>query len=76
MIEIRALHRHEEFVEAVKLQQIIWGFDEIDLLPVRLFVTATKIGGQAFGAFDGERMVGFCLAIPGMKAGRQPELSA
>lgn len=69
MIEIRALHTHDEFVEAVQLQQVIWGFEEVELLPVRLFVTATKVGGQAFGAFDGGRMVGFCLAIPGIKAG-------
>ncbi len=68
MIEIRALHNQNEFVEAVKLQQTIWGFEDIELLPVRLFVTATKVGGQAFGAFDAGRMIGFCLAIPGIKA--------
>jgi predicted GNAT superfamily acetyltransferase len=68
MIEVRALRDHEEFVEAVRLQQLIWGFEELELLPVRLFVTATKVGGQVFGAFDADRMVGFCLAIPGMKS--------
>ncbi len=68
-IETRALTTHAEFNEAVRLQQQIWGFEDVELLPVRLFVVATKIGGQAFGAFDGERMVGFCLAIPGLKAG-------
>lgn len=74
MIEIRALRTHEEFIEAVNLQQVIWGFEEVELLPVRLFVTATKVGGQAFGAFDGGRMVGFCLAIPGIKSGGKPYL--
>lgn len=74
MIEIRALHTHEEFVEAVQLQQLIWGFDEVELLPVRLFVTATKVGGQAFGAFDRGRMIGFCLAIPGIKSKGKPYL--
>ncbi|HWZ30869.1 MAG TPA: GNAT family N-acetyltransferase [Bryobacteraceae bacterium] len=74
MIEIRALHNHDEFVEAVRLQQLIWGFEEVELLPVRLFVTATKVGGQAFGAFDGGNMVGFCLAIPGIKAKDKPYL--
>lgn len=69
MIEIRPLTTHSEFQEAVQLQQQIWGFEEIELLPLRLFVVATKVGGQAFGAFDGKRMVGFCLAIPGLKAG-------
>ena len=68
MIEIRALHQHEEFVGAVRLQQLIWGFEDVELLPVRLFVTASKVGGQAFGAFDQGRMVGFCLAIPGIKS--------
>jgi predicted GNAT superfamily acetyltransferase len=69
MIEVRALVEHAEFAGAIKLQQIIWGFDDIDVLPLRLFVTATKIGGQVFGAYDGARMIGFCLAIPGIKAG-------
>jgi predicted GNAT superfamily acetyltransferase len=69
MIEVRALTAHADFEEAVRLQQQIWGFEEIELLPLRLFVVATKVGGQAFGAFDGKRMVGFCLAIPGMKPG-------
>ena len=69
MIEIRALSDTEEFREAVDLQRTIWGFAELELLPVRLFVVAHKVGGQVFGAYDGDRMVAFCLSIPGLKAG-------
>lgn len=69
MIEVRALTEHREFAEAVALQRTIWGFEEIELLPVRLFVVATKVGGQVFGAFDQGRMVAFLLAIPGLKPG-------
>jgi len=69
MIEIRPLTAHAEFQDAVRLQQQIWGFEEIELLPLRLFVVALKVGGQVFGAFDGQRMIGFCLAIPGLKPG-------
>ncbi len=69
MIETRQLETLAEFQDAVRLQQDIWGFEAIELLPVRLFVVASKIGGHAFGAYDGPRMVGFCLAIPGIKAG-------
>jgi predicted GNAT superfamily acetyltransferase len=69
MIEARALATHAELSEAVRLQKHIWGFADIELLPLRLFVVAIKVGGQALGAFDGERMVGFCLAIPGLKPG-------
>ncbi len=69
MIEVRSLTEHREFAEAVALQKTIWGFEEIELLPVRLFVVATKVGGQVFGAFDQGRMVAFLLAIPGLKPG-------
>jgi len=68
-IGIRELSTIEEFRDAVHLQQVIWGFEEIELLPVRLFVVASKIGGQSLGAYDGERMIGFALAIPGLKPG-------
>lgn len=68
-VTVRALTTEPEFADAVRLQKEIWGFNDIELLPVRLFIVATKVGGQAFGAYDASRMVGFCLAIPGLKAG-------
>jgi predicted GNAT superfamily acetyltransferase len=74
VILVRPLTTHVEFAAAVDLQRQIWGFDEIELLPVRLFVTALKVGGQALGAFDGHRMIGFCLAIPGIHGKGKPYL--
>ncbi len=67
MIEVRTLAAHAEFREALRLQKEIWGFEDVELLPLRLFVVASKIGGQVLGAFEGARMIGFCLAIPGLK---------
>lgn len=67
--EIRELHAIGDLAEAVRLQQRIWGFDDIDLVPLRMFVVATKIGGQALGAFDKNAMIAFCLCLPGLKAG-------
>lgn len=69
MIEVRDLEALDDLAAAVRLQKEIWGFQEIELLPVRLFVVATKVGGQVFGAFDGGTMIGFLLAIPGVKPG-------
>ena len=66
-MNVRALSGHAEFAEAVRLQKEIWGFPDLELLPVRFFVVASRIGGQTFGAFDGNRMAGFLLAIPGIK---------
>ncbi len=68
-ITVRPLATQEEFEGAVELQKEIWGFNDMELVPVRLFVIAAKVGGQAFGAFDGPLLVGYCLAIPGLKAG-------
>jgi len=69
MIEIRALTTPPQFREAVALQKLTWGFADIELIPVRVFVTAQFVGGQTLGAYDQDRMVGFCLSIPGVKQG-------
>jgi predicted GNAT superfamily acetyltransferase len=69
MIDTRPLTEREDLKTVVRLQREIWGFEDVDLIPLRLFVVATKIGGQVFGAFDGQQMIGFCMAIPGLKAG-------
>ncbi len=68
-IEVRSLSEYADLLEAVRLQKVIWGFSDLDLLPPRMFVVAHKIGGQVLGAYDGDRMVGFCLGIPGLKPG-------
>jgi predicted GNAT superfamily acetyltransferase len=68
MIQVRRLATIEEFSEALQLQQCVWGFADADLVPLPVFVVASHTGGQVLGAFDG-RMVGFCLAFTGLKAG-------
>ncbi len=69
-VEIRALTELDEFQRCVELQKIIWGFEDVDVVPLRLFVVAMKIGGQVFGAFDAQVMVGFVMAVPGYRNGR------
>lgn len=73
-IEIRRLTQLSEYEHVVRLQREIWGFDETDLLPLRFMVVATRVGGQVFGAFDGEQMIAFLAAIPGIKPGPRPYL--
>ena len=67
MIEIRQLSTLEELTDALNLQQLVWGFAELEALPLRWFVVTSKIGGQVLGAYDGGRMVAFCAAIPAIK---------
>lgn len=51
------------------LQREAWKFSDADLVPVRMFVVAVKIGGHVVGAFDGDDLVGFAIAIPGVRDG-------
>lgn len=67
MITVRTITEISDLREAVRLQKVIWGFEDLELLPVRLFVVANKVGGQTMAAFDGDKMVGFLIAVPGVK---------
>lgn len=53
----------------VALQKEVWNFTDIELVPLRIFVVAEKVGGQVVGAFDGSELVGFAFAIPGARGG-------
>lgn len=68
-ITIRRCQGLEELRRAVALQQEVWNFTDAELVPLRLFVVAEKVGGQVLGAFDGNEMVGFALAVPGVRGG-------
>ena len=73
-IEIRQLFHLDEFEAVVDLQRVIWGFADLELLPLRFLVVVSKVGGHVFGAFDGPRMIAFCFAIPGIKPDGMPYL--
>jgi len=69
-ITVRKCEGIDELRACVALQKEVWGFDDVDLVPLRLFVVGQKIGGQIIGAFDGKDVVGFAFSIPGARAGR------
>ena len=69
-IVIRLCHDLEEMRACVALQKEVWNFSDADLVPLRMFVVADKIGGQILAAFDDKEVVGFGLSIPGYRAGR------
>src|SRR5919108_1048580 len=68
-IEIRKCRGLDELKACVAMQQEVWNFSDADLIPLRMFVVAEKIGGQVIGSFDGGEMVGFALSIPGSRSG-------
>lgn len=68
-IVVRRCEADSELMACVELQKEVWGFSDAELVPLRLFMVAQKIGGQVLGAFEGHQLVGFALGIPGVRGG-------
>jgi predicted GNAT superfamily acetyltransferase len=67
-IEIRHCDSLDEFHRCVQIERTIWG--EQITVPAAIFVVAQHTGGQILGAFDGDTLVGFTLALVGNHAGK------
>lgn len=68
-IVIRKCQTLEEFQRCVALQREIWEEADLEVEPATLFVVAANTGGQVLGAFDGERLAGYTLAVAGVRDG-------
>ncbi len=73
-IQVRRCHSLEEFEVCVGLQKLVWAGADIDVVPLPLFVVAAETGGQVLGAFSGavdpKHMVGFTMALAGVRGGQ------
>ncbi len=68
-IDLRNCTELDEFRACVVLQQEVFGFTDNELVPLRIFSLAPKIGGQVIAAWDGAALAGFAISIPGMRNG-------
>lgn len=68
-IVVRHCKGLDELRACVALQKDVWNFTDAELVPLRMFVVAEKVGGQVMGAFDGGEMAGFALSVPGTRSG-------
>src|SRR5438105_1416259 len=58
----------EETAE-LELQRQIWGEADLEVEPATLFVVAAHTGGQVLGAFEDGRLIGYTLAVVGLRNG-------
>jgi predicted GNAT superfamily acetyltransferase len=68
-IVIRKCRDLDEVAACVALQKEVWRFTDAELMPLRLFIVAEKIGGQVVGAFNNGKLVAFALSLPGVRGG-------
>src|ERR1700686_4759193 len=66
-IVVRKCAALKEYEACVRLQREIWGEADLEVEPVTMFVVASITGGQVLGAFVGERLVGYTLAVVGLR---------
>jgi predicted GNAT superfamily acetyltransferase len=66
-IIVRKCEGLDEFHRCVELQREIWREADLEVEPVTMFVVAAHTGGQVLGAFDGDHMVGYTLAMVGLR---------
>ena len=72
-IRIEALTQLDQFDACVELQNTVWSYDVTAMTTQKIFLLASRIGGQVLGAFDGETLVGYAMALAGVRNG-QPYL--
>jgi predicted GNAT superfamily acetyltransferase len=66
-MNIRPLTTILEFEQCMALQREGFGWSDADLMPVRFFVVTHHVGGLVLGAYEGEKLIGFLSAIPGLR---------
>jgi predicted GNAT superfamily acetyltransferase len=69
-ITIRPLTTLAEFEQCIQLQKEVWGDSDRELVPQHIFVVVAKTGGQLFGAYEGEQLVGYLLGMVGLREGK------
>src|SRR6201995_5228745 len=71
LFEVRSCRGLDELEACVALQVATWGYDEMDVIPRRMFTVAQRIGGQVMGAFAADgTLAGFAMSIPGVRESR------
>lgn len=68
-ITVRKCEALEDFYACVALQREIWQEEDLEVEPATMFVVAAHTGGQVLGAFAGDSMVGYTLAVAGLRNG-------
>ena len=64
------LRSRRDLTETERLQQMVFGVSDRDLISASILVTVHETGGEVLGAFDGERLVGFVSGWGGYVDGR------
>jgi len=66
-IEYRDIHEAQDIEHAVDLEAHVWEMDDRQVVPASTMMAMRHAGGHIGGAFAGEKLVGFSLALVGRR---------
>jgi predicted GNAT superfamily acetyltransferase len=69
-IIIREIDSILEMKALEKLQKEVWGWDDLDTMPLMNFIVTKEVGGVLIGAFDRKTPVGFVFGFVGYDEGQ------
>ena len=69
-LKIREIIGADEMRAVEELQKDVWGFADLDVVPLTQLVAAVHAGGVVLGAFDGKTLAGFAYGFAGLEHGR------
>ena len=69
-IVIRDIELLSEMREVETLQKDVWGCDDLDVVPLTMFVAGGEVGAVLIGAYDRSTLVGFVYGFPGYENGQ------
>ena len=65
-IRIESLTELEQFKRCVEIQHAVWGYQETDMIPRRMFHAGVAHWRTGAGRVRRRMMVGFAMALPGV----------
>ena len=68
-IVIRDIRAAEEMREVEQIQKIVWGVDDLDVVPAAQLIASKTAGGVLLGAFHESQMAGFVFGFVGWENG-------
>ena len=68
-IVFRDISEVPELRQVERLQKVVWGVEDVDILPALAMKPLVEVGGILVGAFIDDRMIGFVLGFAGRSGG-------
>lgn len=70
-IQIQPIESIAQMKALERLQQDVWGWNDLDTTPLMNFIIMKELGGTLIGAFDGENVIGFAFGFIGCADGQR-----